>query len=507
MYNKAMNAAELKKLKSGTDIRGIASPVLGKTVTLTDEYTEIIARAFSVWLMRRTRKTHIKIAVGHDSRITAEKILSAFERGALSSGVDVVCTGLSSTPSMFMLLKTGGRDIDGAVMITASHLPADRNGLKFFTCDGGLESEDIDDILSIAETEQFSRGFGALSYMSFMDEYSSMLADRVKKACNKDRPLEGMKIIVDAGNGAGGFFAEKVLKPLGADTSGSLYLEPDGMFPHHVPNPEDKAAADSARAAVLENKADLGIVFDTDVDRAGAVDSDGREINRNRLIALISAILLERRPGTIVTDSVTSDGLKEFIAHLGGRQLRYKRGYRNVIDECKRLNENGEYSPLAIETSGHAAFKDNYFLDDGAYLITEILICLAKQKEKGLSISDLIKDLREPEEAAEARLSITADEFKQYGQDVLDKVRQAASSLPGAKLEQPNYEGVRINFESGYGSGWALIRMSLHEPIMPVNIESDEKGGVKVIVSALLKILKGFDKLDLSPLALYTEKR
>lgn len=117
-----------------------------------------------------------------------------------------------------------------------------------------------------------------------------------------------------AGNGAGGFYASQVLKPLGADVSGSQFLEPDGRFPNHIPNPENEDAMASVCSAVLEAKADLGIIFDTDVDRAGCVDAAGREINRNRLVALASAIVLEQYPGgTVVTDSITSDGLKVFI--------------------------------------------------------------------------------------------------------------------------------------------------------------------------------------------------
>jgi phosphomannomutase len=136
-----------------------------------------------------------------------------------------------------------------------------------------------------------------------------------------------------------GLAQASVLEPLGAVTRGSQFLEPDGMFPNHIPNPEDKKAMESITKAVLEQKADLGIIFDTDVDRAAAVDSSGRELNRNRLIALMAAIVLAEHPGTtVVTDSVTSDGLTTFIeGKLGGKHHRFKRGYKNVIDEGIRL--------------------------------------------------------------------------------------------------------------------------------------------------------------------------
>ncbi|MDE5942944.1 MAG: phosphomannomutase/phosphoglucomutase, partial [Clostridia bacterium] len=371
-----MQCATYKQLKSGTDVRGIAvgdnSPV-----TLTDKAVITISRAFAKWLKSRSGKSRLKIAVGNDSRISADRIVRCVKDGLLSSGCDVVYTGLSSTPSMFILLKKSDFGCDGSIMITASHLPYDRNGLKFFTPEGGLDGKDIDEILTIAESGDFETGQGEYEEKSFMDGYSQILVSLIREQTGKDKPLAGKKIIVDAGNGAGGFFADKVLKPLGADTEGSQFLEPDGTFPNHTPNPEDKQAIKSLSAAVVKNGADLGIIFDTDVDRAGAVDCGGGEINRNRLIALLSAMLLKDRSGVIVTDSVTSDGLTSFIESLGGKHLRYKRGYKNVIDKCKEINALGGYSPLAIETSGHAAFLENYMLDDGAYVVAKLLISLS----------------------------------------------------------------------------------------------------------------------------------
>ena len=186
----------------------------------------------------------------------------------------------------------------------------------------------------------------------------------------------------DAGNGAAGFFATQILKPLGADISGSVFLEPDGHFPNYVPNPEDETAMAAAKQATLDAKADLGVIFDCDGDRGAVVFRDGTEVNRNTLIALLSAIVAETSPhSTIVTDSVTSDELAVYIEQkLGMKHLRYKRGYKNVIDKAIELNQNGEIAELAIETSGHGAFKENYFSDDGAYVATKI-ICKGDRKE------------------------------------------------------------------------------------------------------------------------------
>ena len=484
---------DYRKLKSGTDVRGIA---VGDNITLTDEAVLSISRAFVCWLNIKYNRRRFKIAVGCDSRISARRVFDCVKRGITSSGSDVIYTGLSSTPSMFILLKKSNFGCDASVMITASHLPYDRNGLKFFTPDGGLDSSDIDEILEIAKNGKFIEGEGVCEEKSFMDEYSRILVENVREHCGSKRPLEGKKIIVDAGNGAGGFFAEKVLRPLGADTDGSQFLQPDGYFPNHIPNPEDAQAIASLSKAVIDSKADLGIIFDTDVDRAGAVASDGKEINRNRLIALLSAILLKDRAGVIVTDSVTSDGLAEFIKNLGGGHLRYMRGYKNVIEKSKELNAKGVYSPIAIETSGHAAFMKNYFLDDGAYVVTKLLICLATLKT-GEKLTDLIKDLPEPAECAEVRITFSdAGNFKADGNRVIEELKTLAGNDGSLKLADTNYEGARINFGKDNGDGWLLIRMSVHDPVMPINFESNTVGGNKIMAERLLEALKGYKFLN-----------
>jgi len=326
--------------------------------------------------------------------------------------------------------------------------------------------------------------------------------NKVRTATGEEKPLDGFKIVVDAGNGAGGFYVEKVLQPLGADTTGSQFLDPDGSFPNHIPNPEDGKAMEAITSAVLDNKADFGIIFDTDVDRAGAVLADGSELNRNRIIAMLAAILTREYPGTtIVTDSITSTGLAAFIEKLGGVHHRFKRGYRNVINEAIRLNNAGQDCQLAMETSGHGAFKENYFLDDGAYIITKLLIELARGKKEGYTLASLIADLAEPAEGREFRMNILLDDFKTYGLDILDKLQVYAARQPGWALAPNNFEGVRVNLDADHGNGWFLLRMSLHDPLMPLNIESDSEGGVLTIAKELAGFLLDFDKLNTEKLA------
>ena len=324
---------------------------------------------------------------------------------------------------------------------------------------------------------------------------------KVKAATKEfgDKPLRGWHIIVDAGNGAGGFFAEKVLSVLGANTAGSQFLSPDGRFPNHIPNPDNKAAMASIQQAVLAQKADLGVIFDTDVDRAALVGPDGAVLNRNNLIAVLSKIVLAQHPGAvIVTNSPTSDHLKEFIQSLGGKQVRYISGYRNVINKMIGLNNEGIDTQLAIETSGHAAFKENYNLDDGAYVVAKILMILPQLKAQGQTINDLIAKLHQPAETVEIRLKITASDFKAYGQKIIADLK--AADFVGFKEDDENEEGVRMILSEPYGSGWFLLRLSLHEPLLVLQIENDEVDMIAKVIPVLNEFFATFTHLDLTSL-------
>lgn len=497
-------------LKSGTDVRGVAIATQGRKLTLTPKALGDITRAFISWLAEKTQKSKLKIAVGYDCRLSSEQINNLITTVMLENGCDVVGCGLSSTPSMFMLLKYSAYDCDASVMITASHLPFYMNGLKFFTPEGGLDGNDIENILLRAGRGECVRcnGAGRLQNTSYMDEYSRQLVDVVRQATGEEMPLFGHIIIADASNGVGGFFVKKVLQPLGAITVGSVNLNPDGRFPAHAPNPESPEAMKALQIAVKMSRAELGIIFDTDVDRAGVVDGDGTPINRDSLIALVSAELLENRACTIVTDSVTNNGLTKFIEERGGSHVRFKRGYKNVIDEAKRRNAEGEYCPLAIETSGHAAYMDNYFLDDGAYLICKLLIAYSRQIQKGERLSDIIKNLELPAEEKEIRIKFnnTSVNFKKEGERVIEEIKHFAEACKEATPSPVNYEGVRLNFGKGKGEGWTLIRMSVHDPVMPVNFASDVAGGNKLMAKFLYGIVRKFPFLDASALVKFIEE-
>ena len=486
-----------KELKSGTDVRGIASDLGGKTVNLTDEAVYDITSAFATFVANKYGKktSELTLAVGHDSRISAYRISMQVVSALKNLGCKVLNCNLASTPAMFMTTVDLGTD--GAVQITASHHPFDRNGLKFFIKEGGLESSQLGEIIELAEKGGFEAVCGGnVENVDYMSIYAANLRKMICNAIGKteeEKPLAGYHIVVDAGNGVGGFYATDVLAPLGADISGSRYLEPDGMFPNHIPNPEDKTAMQSICEAVTENNADFGVIFDTDVDRAGCVDAQGNEINRNRLIALAAIIAANGRKGcTIVTDSVTSDGLKEFIEKdLGCKHYRYRRGYKNVIDKAVELCEQGLDCPLAIETSGHAALKENYFLDDGAYLITKIIIELGR----GRDLNKTLETLKMPKEERECRLNITESYFKTYGLRVIDELEAfVLKDTLTYKVADDNREGIRVS--TPYG--WFLLRLSVHDPVMPLNFESDEIGGIDKMVALIKPFFEKYSGLDIS---------
>ncbi len=528
------------KLQNGSDIRGVSlTGVPGEALSLREDEAKNIAIGFIIWLSEKLDKKpdELVLAIGRDPRTSGPRLLDGLMDGFGLYDCKVYDCNLASTPAMFMATVFPEFACDGSIMITASHLPYNRNGFKFFTREGGLNKQDITAILEYAADEEMqiaklgkapkegcqTHRLGKLVFEPLKNDIMTPYCEYLKKLIidgvgKGEKPLQGMKITVDAGNGGGGFYASRVLKPLGADVSSSQFLEPDGMFEHHAPNPEDREAMESIAMKVLTTGSDLGIIFDTDVDRSAAVDSHGREIARNGIVAMAAALIAEEYPGTtVVTDSITSRQLTEFLENkLGLKHLRFKRGYRNVINKSIELNEEGIDSQLAIETSGHAALKENYFLDDGAYLATKIVIKAAQLFAEGKKIDSIIEDLEDPVDERERRIAISCEDFASYGDKVLEELREYVktgerTSVPESEaraclaecrmsLEEPNYEGVRINFEQleeGGASGWCLLRKSLHDPLLPMNIASDEIDGCAKIEKIMKDFLSSYPKLEI----------
>ncbi len=491
---------DLAKLQNGSDIRGIAIATDQLAVNLTADAVKQIASGLVNWLRRDHEAVYqagdLTIGVGRDSRLSGPLLALTLIEALVTQGVKVIDFGLATTPAMFMATQYEEFSCHAGIMITASHLPYYFNGIKIFSQKGGAEHEDIDFILE--QTHPSSNGkTGSVLSADLITPYAADLVGKIRQGSGQasDQPLAGMKIIVDAGNGAGGFFASQVLEVLGADTSGSQFLEPDGTFPNHIPNPDNKEAMASIQAAVLANQADLGIIFDTDVDRAAVVTSKGEILNRNNLIAILSQIVLAEHPGTsIVTNSPTSDHLKDFIEKLGGKQIRYISGYRNVINRAIAANEAGVDCQLAIETSGHAAFKENYFLDDGTYAAAKILMLLPQLAQKGQKVDDLIVDLKQPVETQEVRFKLEREDFKALGRQVIADLKDYP--VTGWSFNPENEEGIRFILSEPFGRGWFLLRLSLHEPLLVLQIENDLPNYMPAVLETLHTFLSNYPDVN-----------
>ncbi|GJT09091.1 putative phosphotransferase [Tanacetum coccineum] len=547
----------IKRLQNGSDVRGVAvEGEVGRKVDLTPPAVEAIAESFGEWVTNglvkekgRPIEDDVRVSLGRDPRISGSLLSVAIFSGLGRAGCVTYDMGLATTPACFMSTVLSPFLYDASIMMTASHLPYTRNGLKFFTKKGGLTSPEVEEICDKAAFKYANRLTKVSTLLrttpkrvDFMSVYAKHLRDIIKERVNHpqhyDTPLEGFQIIVNAGNGSGGFFTYEVLDKLGADTFGSLHLKPDGMFPNHIPNPEDKVAMSVTKTAVLETSADLGIVFDTDVDRSGVVDKEGNPINGDKLIALMSAIVLKEHPGsTIVTDARTSMALTRFITDRGGQHCLYRVGYRNVIDKGVQLNEDGIEAHLMMETSGHGALKENYFLDDGAYMVVKIIIEMVRMKLEGSKegIGSLIKDLEDPLESIELRMDILSEPkdakakaieiietFKSYIEEgrldgweldacgdcwVSDGCLVDSNDTP-APVDAQMYRAKVSNEENGQ-YGWVHIRQSIHNPNIAVNMQSTAHGGCLSMARVFLDkylIASGMDRvLDYSQIDKYAK--
>ncbi len=489
------------KFRSGTEIRSSEQ-------ALTDDFACRVGYSFALWLAGQlgTQPERLVIAVGRDSRAASGRLQKAIVRGVTAADSDVLDCALCTAPAMFKAVADPSTAADGAVMVTGCYRGADRNGFKFMTRQGSLHAGDVEDILR--QAEQVKIPDRLVTRVDMVSIYANSLKNMVRQRLEDEalKPLLGMHVVVDASGGAGGFYA-RVLDELGACIDGSMNLEPDPTFAAHLPDPTDPAALAALSRAVVENGADLGVIFDADCDRAAIVDGAGKAISGNRLIALMAAILLDEKPGyTFVTDSVTSSGLSSFINEWGGVHYRFKRGYRNVIDEAIRLNEEGIDCPLAIETSGHAAFRENYFLDDGMYLATYIICEAMYRKSEGQTLSALLDGLREPVESVEIRLPLIDEE--EGPEELTEAILSHTLEAPEWRLAPDNREGVRILFNLGgeVNSAFLQVRLSVHDPVMPLNAESDVPGGVRRILSELWELLKDIRTVDLKPLREYLDR-
>jgi len=518
------------QLISGSDIRGrfVDHPQVGSMSAIAQEIRKstlpaltpfaahCLGYAYATFLTDTIpHKDEITICIGKDPRHHGLILADAFARGA--EGVDnvrVAYTGLATTPSMFEFCRSSL--CDGAVMVTASHLPEDRNGMKFFTCNGGLDKTNLAQVVSLAQrysTALYDTSFIPPTsgpnavYCSKWVDWMPVYARSLKRAMmnevygrqqNNDakicrQTLKGLTIVLNAGNGSGVFF-KQVLEDLGADVSRSIHTLPDSSFPGGIPNPESDSMIEETIKACQACNADLGIMLDTDADRCGLVaprtmSFDGSStqfeaVNRNRLIALMGVIYSKQSPGcSVVTCSVTSEGLSDFLENeLGLRHVRYLKGYANVIKKARSLTESGEANAeVAIETSGHCALKENNYLDDGTYTAIKTLGLLARERVTNpkVSLLDLIRNLKEMGEVTELRMNLRDGTVETTHKmfDYLAFELEAACQLDSDwAVDTDNMEGIRIRIDDI--GGFFMLRKSLHDPVLSLQVEAANRDAV-----------------------------
>lgn len=419
------------------DIRGIVGQ------QLTDETVATLARAIGTFLRNSGAK---RIAIGFDARESSPRYCEILTRGLNASGCDVVQIGMVPTPVLYHTTFT--QNVDGGVMITGSHNPADHNGFKVSLGTASLFGSQIREIRDIALAGQFETGNGTVETIEVLDEYCRDIASRVNLGNRK------LKVVVDAGNGMGGVTAVPVYRSLGVEVV-ELYTEPDSTFPNHHADPTVAENLHDLIAAVHEHKADLGIAFDGDGDRIGVVDETGRIIWGDELMIPISRSVLAENPGaTIISEVKCTQTLFDDIEIHGGKPLMWKAGH-SIIKA--KLKETGAL--LAGEMSGHIFFADKFYgFDDATYAGARLIEMRSKIDKP---FSSFFTDLPKTYSTPELRMPCP-DDIKF---DVVDRVAQYFARGHNVIT----IDGARIRFENG----WGLVRPSNTQAILVLRFEAD----------------------------------
>jgi len=437
------------------DIRGIAEN------ELTDETIELIGRAFATFLGRRGRK---KFMVGRDVRLSSERIKNALIRGITAAGGDVIDIGEVPTPVLYFSIVHA--KADGGVMVTGSHNPIEFNGLKMSEGIASIYGPDIQKLRMIIEAKDFLTGSGHVEQKDFLPDYIQTIKSKIKLG-------RSLKVVVDAGNGTAGPVAPQIWRDLGCDVI-CLYCEPDGRFPNHLPDPTVPKYVKDLQQKVIAEKADLGIGYDGDADRIGAIDEKGRMIFADRLIALFSRDVLRRNPGSkIVFDVKCSQALPEYISRFGGQPVMWKTGHALLKAKMKI-----EHAPFAGEMSGHLFFADDYFgFDDAIYASGRLLEILSHSNQK---LSELIDEIPYFISTPEIRVEC-ADDAK-FG-----VVADIAKSFK-SQYETIDIDGARVLF----GDGWGLVRASNTQPVLVLRFEAKNEHRLAEIKQIFKKKLREY---------------
>lgn len=449
------------------DIRGI----VGETLFEAD--AEWIGRAFGTVLARQLGRAPV-VAVGRDGRLSSPAMAGALLRGLTSTGAKVLEIGCGPTPMLYFSVYH--LEADGGIMVTGSHNPPTHNGFKMMIGRKPFFGDAIQNLSKIVASADVVSGTGASEQVTVLPDYVARLARELS-----DVDLSGLSIAWDAGNGAAG----EVMALLTGQLAGRhilLHETIDGRFPAHHPDPTDPKNLVDLQRTVAREKLDLGIAFDGDGDRIGAIDAQGRIIWGDQLLAVLARDVLKDKPGsTIIADVKASQVLFDEVARLGGKPLMWKTGHSLIK---VKMAETG--SPLAGEMSGHIFFADRYYgFDDALYAAVRLLKAVVRHGGDLTALRDQLPTLvNTPElrfDCAEER------KFK-----VVEQVRD---QLKGEAAEFDDVDGVRVNT----ADGWWLLRASNTQAVLVARAEARDDAGLARLQSSLARHLK------LSGVALPTE--
>ena len=423
------------------DIRGIVGS------DFHPETAEAVGRAYGTVLGRLAEGEPRRptVTVGADNRPSSPELSGALASGLASAGIDVLELGTVPTPVTYWAeqdLRT-----DGAIQITGSHNPPEWNGIKMMLGGKPFFGSDVTSLRDHILEEDFESGAGLRTAAEVLDRYVEDVSGRFTLA----RPVH---LVLDCGNGAGSLVAERLLRSVGAEVT-PLFCESDGTFPNHHPDPSvDENMADLIRT-VGSTGADLGIAFDGDADRIGAVDGSGRIIRGDILLLLFGLDLLERRgPGQLlVYDVKCSQVLPEVYEAAGGRTLMWKTGHSFIKE---KMRETG--APVGGELSGHVCFADDYIGSDDALYAACRLVSLVSSSHQ--SLAEMTDSLPVYVSTPEIRVELT--------EETRSRVVDAAIAHFGARNEVVDVDGARILF----ADGWALMRASNTQPVLVARFEA-----------------------------------
>ncbi len=420
------------------DVRGVADR------DLTDDVIEDLGRAYGTVVRRAGGRT---VTLGRDCRTHGARLRAALLRGMLGTGLEVLDVGVVASPLLYFSVFHHG--VDGGVQITGSHNPPDYNGFKMMLGQSSMHGAQIQDLRRLIETRDFATGEGIVRDAPITDTYVDYVVDNLELGARR------LKVVIDAGNGTGGVPSAAILDRLGVDVV-PMYIEMDGTFPNHHPDPTVEANLQPLIDRVLAEGADVGVAYDGDGDRIGVVDERGAVIWGDRLTIILSRAILADNPGAaIVSEVKCSRTLFEDIEAHGGRAIMGRVGHSLIKDRMKQ-----EDALLAGEMSGHIFFRHRWFgFDDAVYTTGRLLEILSRHDGP---LSSMLAGVPETHVTPELRLPCP-DETK-------FAVVEAAVSHFKALHPVVDIDGARVDF----GDGWGLIRASNTQPVIVLRAEADD---------------------------------